>query len=293
MLSEKSVRRAVQHITSAGDTDLFPPLPEARFFNDEADAIAGLVGKLNMGQYDPVSSVEVLTPKSSLGFRIGHQLTAVDSLLFTAAVIENADGIEEIRQKTSGDSAFAFRYDPDGEERLFRQNRSYHDWLDHLTTFAADGLFGDSKPVLETDIADFYQRIYLHRVENLLNDAGANKQSHGLIKKIIQVCRSKQSFGLPVGSSASRLLAEGVLCDTDKMLLDLGVSMSRYVDDYRIVATPRFNTHTILCKLAEHLMVTEGLSHNVAKTRIVDTAAVRSSAEASPDFSQRVGASGL
>jgi len=61
-----------------------------------------------------------------------------------------------------------------------------------------DGLFGTS-PVLETDIADFYQRIYFHRVENLLNDAGASRESYTLIKKIIQVCRSKQSFGLPVG----------------------------------------------------------------------------------------------
>jgi hypothetical protein len=54
----------------------------------------------------------------------------------------------------------------------------------------------------------------------------ASAQSAGAIKKVIQVCRSKQSFGLPVGSSASRLLAEALLCDTDRLLLDIGVQAS-------------------------------------------------------------------
>jgi len=64
------------------------------------------------------------------------------------------------------------------------------------------------------------------------------------------------------------------------MLANLGLDVTRYVDDYRIIARPDLNTHTILCRLAEHLMVTEGLSLNVAKTRIVDTVSLRASAQA-------------
>lgn len=279
MLSKASVLRAIQHIAAIGDTDLFPRLPETAFFSAEPDQVADLVEKLNVGSYNPISSVEVLTPKSELGFRIGHQLTASDALIYTAAVLENADGIETLRKKTSGDVAFSYRYDPTGEHRLFERNRGYHDWLAHLVTFGEVGPFADAKPVLETDIADFYQRIYFHRVENTLGDVNASRDSAGAIKKVIQVCRSKQSFGLPVGSSASRLLAEGLLCDTDKLLLDMGLHASRYVDDYRIVANDDHNTHTILCRLAEHLMVTEGLSLNVAKTRIVDTQSLHLSAQ--------------
>ncbi len=119
MLSDASVRRAVKHLAAAGDTDLFPLLPEARFFSDHTDVVANLVASMNPGNYDPISSMEVLTPKSALGFRIGHQLTAADSLIYTAAVIESAEGIENIRRATSGDAAFAYRYDPAGEERLF------------------------------------------------------------------------------------------------------------------------------------------------------------------------------
>lgn len=279
MLSKECVLRAIEHIGAVGDTDLYPRLPETAFYVACPEEVADFVEKMNVGAYQPVSSVEVLTPKSSLGFRIGHQLTAPDSLIYTAAVIENAEGIEELRNNTSGEVAFSYRYDSQGGPRLFSPNRGYNDWLTHLVSFSKTEPFTDAKPVLETDIADFYQRIYFHRVENTLNDVNASRGSKGAIKKIIQVCRSKQSFGLPVGSSASRLLAEGVLCDTDRLLLDLGVQATRFVDDYRIVANDTYNTHTILCRLAEHLMVTEGLSLNVAKTRIIDTDTLQLSAQ--------------
>jgi len=271
MLDRPSVLRAIQHLEAVGDTDLFPRLPEMRYFSDCADEVADSIGRMNVGNYNPVSSVEVLTPKSALGFRIGHQLTAPDVVMYTASVIENAEGIEQLRRDTSQEVPYSYRYDPNGGARLFETNRGYHDWLAYLVDFTETNPFEDAKAVLETDIADFYQRIYFHRIENILIDVNASRSSAGTIKKIIQVTRSKQSFGLPVGSSASRLLAEALLSDTDRLLNDLGVSATRYVDDYRIIATERYNTHTILCRLAEHLMVTEGLSLNVSKTRITDT----------------------
>lgn len=268
MLEKQCIARAIEHLSAVGDTDLFPKLPELRFLQAQQDAIIDLIDRMGVGNYNPTSSVEVLTPKSELGFRIGHQLTVTDSLIYTASVIETAPGIERLRQQQSGDIPFSYRYDENGGPRMFEQGRGYHDWLTHLTQLGGDEPFADSQPVLETDISDFYQRIYFHRIENILNDANASRHSSGAIKKIIQVCRSKQSFGIPVGSSASRLLAEALLCDTDRLLLDLGLTASRYVDDYRIIASDKYNTHTILCRLAEHLMVTEGLSLNTAKTRI-------------------------
>jgi hypothetical protein len=186
-----------------------------------------------------------------------------------------------MRDENSGEAAFAYRFDPAGGARLYQPNRTFHDWLSFLTKFGgSDDVFQDSQPVLETDISDFYQRIYFHRIENILHDAGADKHSFNLIKKIVQVTRSKQSFGIPVGSSVSRLLAEGLLCDTDRMLRDMDLQVTRYMDDYRIIASPRYNTHTILCRLAEHLMVTEGLSLNPSKTSVTDTAKLHSGADA-------------
>lgn len=278
MFTEASIRRAIQHLNANGDTDLFPKLPELKFFADKEDEVTQAILQLNIGQYQPVSSVEVLTPKSRLGFRIGHQLSATDILFYTAATIEAAEGIEHLRERASGDVAFSYRYDPAGEDgRIFKRERSYHDWLRSLSTFGGDPLFGRNQETVETDISDFYSRIYFHRVENILNEAEAGNNSTDAIKKIIQTCRARQSFGLPVGSSASRLLAEGVLSDTDQMLRRIGVSATRYVDDFKIIASGRENSHSVLCRLAEHLMVTEGLSLNPSKTKLSNLAQLQAS----------------
>ena len=120
MLSESSVRRAIDHLSVVGDTDLFPPLPELKFFAAQTDEVVSIATKLTPNQYRPVSSIEVLTPKSALGFRIGHQLTATDSLIYCASVIENGERIEALRQENSGDIAFAYRCDPNGGPRLYQ-----------------------------------------------------------------------------------------------------------------------------------------------------------------------------
>ncbi|MEO7505015.1 MAG: RNA-directed DNA polymerase [Sphingomicrobium sp.] len=275
MLSEPSVERAISHVSKVGDTDLFPALPEFQFFTENAQETAVAIMNLGVGSYNPVGAVEVLTPKSNLAFRICHQLTAPDILIYTAAVIEAAPGIQSLRDRVSGEIPFSYKYDPDGGHLIFAKNRGYHDWLGSLSRLGESSPFKDAEPVLETDISDFYQRIYSHRIDNLLANVSAPNRSGDAIKKIISAARSKQSHGIPVGSSASRLLAEGLLTDTNKILIDLELPASRYVDDYRIVANEQHSTHSILCRLAEHLMTTEGLSLNPAKTRVVTTKDIR------------------
>ena len=63
--------------------------------------------------------------------------------------------------------------------------------------------FAEDRPAIVTDISDFYQRIYFHRIENVLEDAGCPKGPADLVKKIIKTTRARQSYGLPVGSAAS------------------------------------------------------------------------------------------
>ena len=101
-----------------------------------------------------------------------------------------------------------------------------------------------------------------------------------LVKKIIKTTRARQSYGLPVGSTASRLLAECVLNDTDMLLKNMGVQFTRYVDDFRIAVPAGTEAHSILCRLAEHLMVTEGLSLNVTKTKMTSVKEIRRSSKA-------------
>jgi hypothetical protein len=120
-----------------------------------------------------------------------------------------------------------------------------------------------------TDISDFYSRIYIHRVENVLTENGAPPKAANFALKVLKKIRAEQSFGLPVGPAASRIMAEALLIDTDTFMQSEGWDATRFVDDIRLFFTEKAQAQAALAKLAQHLMITEGLSLNSSKTKIV------------------------
>ena len=219
---------------------------------------------------------EVLSPKTQTSFRIAHQLHSTDALLFTAAAIEIAGAIDESRLSPE-QGAFAYRFDNDPDSSsLFTDTCTYHDWLISIAELCEpDEAFSNGPLVLETDISDFYGRIYFHRIEHVLDDIEAANPPRKIIENVIKNSRARQSHGLPVGGAASRIIAEGVLIDVDNMLRREGFKFTRFVDDFRIIVDSPAQAHTALCRLAEHLMLTEGLSLNAAKTRILPASTVK------------------
>ena len=146
-------------------------------------------------------AVETIAPKSRLGFRIVHQLHYLDLLLFTAAVIEVG--------AAGGFGPFAYRFDSAGVEFFFSAEHTYRKWLDKQREVFETGNYSQ---VVLTDIADFYARLsYSHRIGNTLEGATSNKGVKSFIEKTIKSVRSRQSHGIPVGCSASRLIAEVAL----------------------------------------------------------------------------------
>lgn len=277
MISEASTKRAIKHLTVFGDTDIFPALLEIRFFADNEDKIAEKIAKLTPGSYTPQSSLEFLVPKSRHSFRIAHQLSAQDTLIYLAAVLENAPKLETLRVPAADQAAFSYRYKEGEGPKVFEVGGTYHDWMLKLAEFGGPvAAENDQRVVIVTDISDFYQRIYHHRLENILDECG-NNPSIRLVKKIFKSVRANQSFGIPVGQTASRFLAELVLNDIDKFLIHLGVAHTRYVDDFRIIVENQQIAHSTLCQLAENLMISEGLSLNGSKTEFLDVKELQNS----------------
>ena len=268
-------KRAIRHLADLGDTDILPPLFEFQFFNEEAVAVVKRLLVTQTSDYNPVGVFEILSPKTQTSFRIAHQLYATDTLLFTSAAIEIAGALDERRLEPSL-GAFSYRFDenPDSSS-LFHDTCTFHDWLVHVSEMCEPKeAFANDPLILETDISDFYGRIYFHRIEHVLDDIGAANAPRRVIENIIKNSRARQSYGLPVGGAASRIIAEGVLIDVDTMLRREGLKFTRFVDDFRIMVESPAAAHTALCRLAEHLMLTEGLSLNAAKTRIVPASTI-------------------
>lgn len=266
-LKEDAIIAAVRHLARYGDTDIFPHLPELMFFAEEETAIVEELAKLDLDSYTPAGAMEALAPKGKYSFRVAHQLPALDTLLLLASTIELGDSIEGHRQPLASRRAFSYRYKVDLQAgTIFAPDRTYKDWLHRQQTLIEETK--TIKQVVSTDISDFYARINFHRMENLLDEAASGSGAARFIKKHIRVIRAKQSFGLPVGGSAARLLAELSLVDTDQALKDKKFIATRFVDDFRIFLKSGQDAHEALAYLAEHLGINEGLSLNAAKTLV-------------------------
>jgi hypothetical protein len=264
-----SLEAAVRHLVRYGDTDIFPHLPELAFFADEEVAIVDELSKLDLDSYTPAGAIEALAPKGRYSFRIAHQLSALDTVLLLACVIDIGDKLEAKRQPARYIRSYSYRFLLDGATGgVFRGDRTFKDWLQAQQQLLARA--ADVTHVVSTDISDYYSRINFHRLENLLDDVAPKHGAVRFIKKHIGIIRAKQSFGLPVGGSAARLLAELALVDTDEALRHTGLAVTRFVDDFRIFLRATDHPYDALGYLSEQLGINEGLSLNPAKTVVIE-----------------------
>lgn len=257
---------AVEHITAYGDTDIFPYPFELKFLQDRKAEVAKELGSLDLYTYHPMSLVEALVPKSKFGFRTAHQPFPIDTAIYTALVLRIFDAVEEGRDPKENNRAFSYRKTPGLNPSLFHEDRTYRNWLNVI---GAKVFSDDYSHVIRTDISDYYSRVYRHRLENILDSLSGESKIVKKIENFISDWRSRQSFGLPVGSNASRLLAEAALNDTDMGLISEGYEHTRYVDDMVIFVKKGQDPYAALGYLAKQLTENEGLSLNIQKTRIL------------------------
>lgn len=113
------------------------------------------------------------------------------------------------------------------------------------------------------------RRIYHHRLENRLRNATQSTAHVKAIMGLLSNWNSSETFGIPIGNAASRLLAEITLSDVDEALLANGVSFVRFNDDYRIFAGTHAEAYRHLAFLAETLYRNHGLTLQRQKTDVL------------------------
>lgn len=263
-LEEKYFKCAVEHIIAYGDTDIFPYPFELKFLEDCKDQVVEKLADMDLAEYHPMSLIESLVPKQKFGFRAAHQPFLIDSVIYTALVWSIFDKVEAGRDSIKKGRAFSYRKIKGLDPSLFRKNCTYGDWLERIKMYEPrDGY----SHVIRTDISDYYPRIYRHRLENILKSLSGEPKIVNKIEHFISDWRNRQSFGIPVGGNASRLLAEVAIHDVDMGLILEKYDYTRYVDDIVIFVKKRQNPYAALGFLAKQLS-NEGLSLNIQKTRI-------------------------
>lgn len=277
----KAAQLAVANTIKEGLTDIFPPPTELSLLKNEqfrrtvtAEVIKCVRGNtLDSMAVSPID--HVLLPKGGpFDFRRCALMQPLDTIKYLALVLTVADKIEARRPHKRTQIAFSYR--------LLPQNGYVFDGRYNITSFKKSVIKRSRnrgcKFLVSCDIAGFYDRINLHRLESVLLSLGIEKKRVRQINDLLLFWANRDSYGLPVGSNASRILAEAALLEVDKYMQSIGAKFARFVDDYRLFAPDAHRAHHWLTQLIERLWL-EGLTINKSKTSIEDVAELERTAK--------------
>lgn len=162
---------------------------------------------------------------------------------------------------------FSYRTEETPHNRLYKDSPSWKDFRAALRKRVEQN---PSAALGVTDIADFYPRIYQHRLINALQVAApAQRDAIRVLDKMLSRLSEGTSYGIPVGPAASYLLGEAVLIDVDSTLLSYGIDFMRFVDDFALFGANPQEAEYGLRVLAETLFRNHGLTLQTAKTKVL------------------------
>lgn len=273
----KASQLAVQNALKEGLTDIFPRPFEIDLLKNEhfASDVERLVetrlksGSLSGLKVHPLQ--HVLYPKKDpFDFRRAALMQPMDTITYLALVLMIADELETHRPQAAKHRVFSYRFKPkDG--LLFNPEYNFTTFEQHVSEHVKRPR---TKVLVKCDIASFYDRLNLHRLESTLLGLPLDKAKVKLINELLLFWANRDSYGLPIGGNASRILAEASLISVDDYLLSNGVNFCRFVDDYRFFAPDIKSAHAWLTLFVERLFL-EGLSINPAKTSLEDVVSRR------------------
>jgi hypothetical protein len=262
-----SLNWALTHVSRFGENDILPGAFEYEAYKAVWPDVLKHLQAIDLSKHEVGPTLKILAPKGKWGYRVATQMDPFDYLLYTAMVHEVAEKIEQFRQPPKKRIACAYRVDLDANGQLFKAHSGWPDFHSR-----SDGLSEKDgvKYVVCADISDFYNQTSHHRIQNALSSATVPEIRAYSIELFLSNLASKHhSRGLPVGPSASILLAEACLADVDTFLLRKGYVHTRYVDDFRIFCRSEGQAVEALHDLTEYLYTAHRLTLQGNKTRIL------------------------
>lgn len=279
MYKEKEIleacNTAINNIIKEGTTDveLFKKPFEIKLLeNNEIrqeiiENVVKSIKKCNFEELKISKIGHVLVPKKNLcDYRKCAWIDVIDEIKYLTLVLLMAKDIEIARDNKSNKKVFSYRLKTRGNNGYIFDNE--YNYTSFRNRIAEKSKMKNKRIVVECDISNFYDRLNLHRLESiLLSIERIDKDAIKLLNEILLFWSNRDSYGLPVGSNASRILAEAALIEIDNYLISKNIDFCRFVDDYRIFAKSASEAHKNLAILVERLNK-EGLFLNFSKTNI-------------------------
>jgi Reverse transcriptase (RNA-dependent DNA polymerase) len=287
-LSEASLQRGYEAILHHGYSDFFPAPPEFDVVSKGWSKLKPELAATDLTTHRPYRPISAFAPKSKINLRPVVLLHPVDLIFYTSLVADLLPSIS--KHRLPAEKVFSFRSESAPQHALYSDRSSHANFETAKYKHAAKykkGYMGFA------DIADFYPRMYQHKVRNAL-DACVDGDPQlavypGLIEKLLRgFTHDNLSYGVPIGPAASRPLAEAGLIDIDNALVSFGVGFIRYIDDFVFFAPTREKVEWALRTLGELLDKRQGLSLHAAKTRVMRCSTFIEKAHREPDAEDSV-----
>lgn len=265
-LTKRLLDAALSAVTHHGYGSFFPEPPELQCVRKKWSHIKQELAEIDLDTYDGHDAVRAFAPKSRLNVRSVTLLHPYDLILYTALVLALRDGISASRLPPV--RVFSYRAEGAPPSRLYSPSPSWRDFRSCVIQRISDNPAGF---VGIADVADFYPRIYQHRLINALEDVSRRAHTSYVraLEKLLSRFSKGASYGIPVGPFASRPLGEAVLIDVDSALISFGVDFIRFVDDFVVFGQNPETTEYGLRILGETLFLNHGLTLQTAKTKVL------------------------
>jgi len=264
MITKESIIWAIQFLQKHSDGDLFPKILELNAILDKAELLADELCRINLSQIEMGAHRRFIVPKDGVSYRQATQLDLQDSIIFTSVIYQYGSLIES--RRLPSDIVFSYRFSPDMEHGFYADRNT---WNTFWRTAYRKSLPG--KTILYCDIADFYNQIYHHTIENQLIESGFPNQETKWIIRLLGSTTAGVSRGIPVGPHPAHLLAEASMIPIDNSLKAQGIDFIRYVDDIIVFCESEKDAQLKLARIATTLDKQQRLILQRHKTKIYST----------------------
>lgn len=167
-LTDASLDWALRHAQAYGDTDIFPETFEFDALAYSWDTVKIVLKSIDILKWTVRPARRCLVPKHRFGFRISTQLDPLDFLILTALIKDVGEKLEMQRIPIAQNIVHSYRFSPASNGRMYSEDQTYRSFQKASQTLSDDP---DITHVVIADIADFFPRIYTHRIDNALDGA--------------------------------------------------------------------------------------------------------------------------
>lgn len=261
LITPASLDFGLRHISHYYDTDFFPRAEEFLAIEHSWGEVKKYILEADLDQLLSAPPIVEAWPKPKSGFRVVHRLEPIDSIVYAALAKTVAPAVEAAR--TNPEVACSYRIS-ESDTSFFADGSGFHVYRTRCENLSKVFPF-----VLSADISDFYNKIYLHRLQNAIQSAtdipaGISNR----IEYFLTTLNTKASQGIPVGPAASIIMAEATLIDADQFIYGRAFEHVRYVDDFRIFGNSYQELQALLQDFCVYLHENQRLSLSPEKTRI-------------------------